>query len=370
MFDKIRKTIKGIKMPFHEVIVLLLAMLGSGSLSAWITRLRLNKRLALLPNPAPSMPVSDVENYIASIESFANQVTPVWSAHIESSRVQMEQSIGDLTQQFAGIAANLDLSLTASNATLHHGHEGIFELSNNRLHEVVGHLDAALQENLRMLDQVRSLAGFIDELKEMAKEVARVADQTNLIALNAAIEAARAGEAGRGFAVVADEVRKLSQLSGKTGKLIGDKVDHVSGAIKTTLSVAELNAQNESDTVNTASQKIQAVLDDLQNVFDQFQESSKSLGDAARAIKHEIDDSLVQFQFQDRIGQILTHVRNSIDDFPAHISRSHANGIMALKPLGTEDILDTLKNMYTMEEERRPHGPADTDPQPTEITFF
>ncbi|WP_414691097.1 methyl-accepting chemotaxis protein, partial [Noviherbaspirillum sp.] len=90
-----------------------------------------------------------------------------------------------------------------------------------------------------MLDKVRCLEQFVDELKAMADDVKTIAAQTNLLALNAAIEAARAGETGRGFAVVAKEVRNLSTLSGDTGKRIAEKVQVISDAILGACQVAQ-----------------------------------------------------------------------------------------------------------------------------------
>jgi len=329
------------------------------------------------PQAAPSPDQSEealderqIKRYLHSIDDFARQITPAWANHIETSRVEMEQAIGDLTRRFAGITDHLSTALNGSGIELSQDNSNLFQHSNQRLQQVVSSLEAALQENLLVLERIRSLAGFIVELKTMASEVARIAGQTNLIALNAAIEAARAGETGRGFAVVADEVRKLSQLSAETGKQIGSKVEQINTAMHTTLAAVEKSTEDEAAAVAASNDNIHAVLDNLQVVFNQLQQYSNNLSHSAQNIRGEIDQSLTQFQFQDRIGQVLAHVRDSINGFPQHLVASHSHEINLLQPLDTLSMLDKLKSTYTMEAEHLAHGDAPVPRPAEEITFF
>jgi len=90
----------------------------------------------------------------------------------------------------------------------------------------------AAKANLDSAKMIVELERLSDEIGKIVHAVARIADQTNLLALNAAIEAARAGEHGKGFAVVADEVRNLAEISEKSARGIQEVVNEIQNQVK------------------------------------------------------------------------------------------------------------------------------------------
>ncbi|OGU19272.1 MAG: chemotaxis protein [Geobacteraceae bacterium GWF2_54_21] len=115
---------------------------------------------------------------------------------------------------------------------------------------VMGQITDKVQESARTVD---SLGARSDQIGAIIGTIEDIADQTNLLALNAAIEAARAGEQGRGFAVVADEVRALAERTSRATREIGDMIKAIQGETRGAVSAMEQGvSQVEAGTVEAA----------------------------------------------------------------------------------------------------------------------
>lgn len=320
-----------------------------------------------------------IETYIVGRQQFGEQLAPVWTGHIESSMSQMETAVSSLVERFSGIVDKLDQAVYASSAATESIEDGdaglvaVFAASEKELSSVIASLKSATASKAAMLEKVQSLEQFISELKEMAAEVATIAAQTNLLALNAAIEASRAGEMGRGFAVVAKEVRMLSNMSGETGRRITEKVNVISDAIVSTCKAAEESMQQEQSSMSASETVIGSVLNDFRSVTDALVRSSSLLKDESVGIKSEVGEALVQLQFQDRVSQIMSHVKQNIERLPDCLKQNRAqfDEAGALQPLDAKVLLAELEKTYAMAEERAIHtGANTTNKQDSEITFF
>jgi methyl-accepting chemotaxis protein len=141
-------------------------------------------------------------------------------------------------------------------------------------------LSGRLGDSAAALQQLRDQTQQINRVVEVIKGIA---EQTNLLALNAAIEAARAGEAGRGFAVVADEVRSLSKRTQDSTQEIAQTVDNLQRVVGQSVTLMEEACSQADGDIGS----VLAMGDELQNIVDSVQRVSDRLAQIATAAEQQ-----------------------------------------------------------------------------------
>ena len=320
-----------------------------------------------------------VESYLDGQQHFSDEVSQVWGRHIETSRTQMESAVNALSGRFSGIVDKLDQAVyTAATETQSVKGGGrslvdVFAKGEQELGAIVRTQKASLDNTVGMLEKVQNMNRFVSDLQEMAAEVAKIAQQTNLLSLNAAIEASRSGEQGRGFAVVASEFRMLSRKSGDTGRSIADKVSSIQDEIVQIAREAGESVNAGQSSMSETEANISRVIDDFRVITQALEHSSTHLQEESVGIQAEVNQALVELQFQDRVSQMMTHVKANIDRFPTYVAehRLAIDQDGTLRPVDSTELLGELQKTYVMEDQHVIHqGGAVGQKKSVGVTFF
>ncbi|QGQ44634.1 methyl-accepting chemotaxis protein [Metabacillus sediminilitoris] len=219
----------------------------------------------------------DVEGFAKDLETENKGLTEI-SNQVAISTNEMSigtQSISSDLQDAVSLIEHMDKefreNVNRSEQSVLFGEEAVTAITSGK--NAMDRQHSLMLENMQTSQTIdsatKAFTEYAGEIENMAKTVSRIADQTNLLALNAAIEAARAGEAGKGFAVVADEVRKLAEESTSSTKHIfemvakmKERISHISDSVRKGVLIAE-NQQDSMETTTKAFENIGTKVEEM-----------------------------------------------------------------------------------------------------------
>jgi methyl-accepting chemotaxis protein len=224
--------------------------------------------------------VTDISSAVAEMTASIQEMDQnlLQLAAVVEQAVANTQEMSASIVQVAGNAARVREESTSTDKQVREGRNEVTQLSKGMasISDTVADVVTEMQSLDQASRQIGEILGLIEE----------IADQTNLLALNAAIEAARAGEHGRGFAVVADEVRKLAENSASSTKQIGQLVADIQ---RRTTAVLERTAranslvQNNAVSARTVTEMIETISQRVTDMAQLVSEISVATTEQARA---------------------------------------------------------------------------------------
>ncbi|OCW26085.1 chemotaxis protein [Pseudomonas sp. S3E12] len=241
--------------------------------------------------------IERVGHTVSQVELQAGQVETVSARSnqaVSGQRMQIEQ-VATAMNQMSSTAQEVARSAAAAVSSAHSVND---ETVNGRglvqsQQGSIARLASEIDQSVRVINQLATDSQSISSVLEVIKSIA---EQTNLLALNAAIEAARAGEQGRGFAVVADEVRTLARRTQHSTEEIEQMISRLHSGVAAAVKAMGTSHEMASGTVEQ-SDKVQQALENILGAVGMIVDQNQQIAAAVEqqtAVAHDIDQNIVE----------------------------------------------------------------------------
>jgi methyl-accepting chemotaxis protein len=292
----------------------------------------------------------------AKITSLTDAIVTIAGSAEQQTRTLDETalSVTAMSSSIEEVAEQVDSLLTISSETSLTADRG-----GSAIHTIVGSFDTIRATIGELANDIRQLGDNSSQIGDIVKVIDRIAEQTNLLALNAAIEAARAGEHGRGFAVVASEIRKLADGSVAATKEIAGYIGSTQGVIAEVTHAMQRLTQRVEESVSSTDNAslalreiVEAVLKSnnqitqISNVTRSMSQNSVSVIRAIDEITRSVAANLAATQ------QMAAHSNEVSTAFEgiAGISGQNASSVEVLSYVNTEVTAASQRILSSVEE--------------------
>ncbi len=285
---------------------------------------------------------SNSEQVASSTEQMNSSVQQISSTIQQISKGSQTQAQGleetskvveHLNKNMKELASRAD---TASNLAKEVG--AISEFGSKSASEAGNKMSKIISVTDESAKKIRGLAERSGQITSVLEVIRKIADQTNLLALNAAIEAARAGEAGRGFAVVADEVRRLAEGSAKSSEEIDALIKQIQEDAQATVKSIEGGATEVSEGKVVIEKALQA----LNDIATKVKDVSTTVMDVASTTQNQVSEIERVSKNASEIAAVSEENASATEEASAAVEEQTA---------GTQEITTSAQKMASMADE-------------------
>lgn len=258
-----------------------------------------------------------VDEKVENMNGFTNEI----ASNMEDSKHSVQEVHGCISEITTSVTSLAEKSTDSSGISIDFKEKSL-KLKQNTNRALVNTEDIYETKEKKILESIK-FGEVVKEVASTVDEIADIAEQTNMLALNAAIESARAGEAGKGFAVVAEEVRKLAEQSSLSVVSIQETVEKIQKAFN--------NLSKDSEEI------LKFINEDVNNQFSDFISSGEYYYENAEKISSISEDIAAM---SEELSASMEEMTSMLDNMSKNTEKSTENSVKILN-----EIRETIESM-------------------------